>query len=94
MKNIIWVAMLTAAVITGFIACKTSPTNNTTEKKAVTHALVPLTNNEIYTCTMHNEVLSDQPGECPKCGLTLVKQKTTPAQEKMLREGTYVKPKE
>ena len=27
-----------------------------------------------YTCTMHPEVISDKPGKCPKCGMTLVKQ--------------------
>lgn len=27
-----------------------------------------------YTCPMHPEVVSDQPGKCPKCGMTLVKQ--------------------
>jgi len=26
-----------------------------------------------YTCSMHPEALSDQPGKCPKCGMTLVK---------------------
>jgi hypothetical protein len=26
-----------------------------------------------YTCTMHPEVISDKPGNCPKCGMTLVK---------------------
>jgi len=26
-----------------------------------------------YTCSMHPEILSDQPGKCPKCGMTLVK---------------------
>jgi len=25
-----------------------------------------------YTCPMHPEVLSDQPGNCPKCGMKLV----------------------
>ena len=30
-----------------------------------------------YTCTMHPEVLSDKPGKCPKCGMTLVKKQTT-----------------
>ena len=29
-----------------------------------------------YTCTMHPEVLSDKPGKCPKCGMTLVKKDT------------------
>lgn len=26
-----------------------------------------------YTCTMHPEVEQDQPGKCPKYGMTLVK---------------------
>ena len=25
----------------------------------------------IYTCPMHPEVKSDQPGKCPKCGMNL-----------------------
>src|SRR4030081_232945 len=25
-----------------------------------------------YTCVMHPEILMDQPGKCPKCGMTLV----------------------
>jgi hypothetical protein len=27
----------------------------------------------IYTCVMHPEVQQSTPGECPKCGMTLVK---------------------
>jgi hypothetical protein len=26
----------------------------------------------IYTCPMHPEITSDQPGRCPKCGMKLV----------------------
>jgi hypothetical protein len=43
---------------------------------------------------MHNEVMSDHPGECPKCSMKLTKEKMTAEQQKMMKEGTYVKPKE
>jgi len=29
-------------------------------------------NPQKYTCAMHPEVITDQPGNCPKCGMTLV----------------------
>jgi YHS domain-containing protein len=28
---------------------------------------------DVYTCPMHPDVLSDKPGKCPKCGMDLVK---------------------
>ena len=30
----------------------------------------------VYTCPMHSEIISDRPGTCPKCGMTLVVKKT------------------
>jgi hypothetical protein len=30
-----------------------------------------------YTCPMHPEVISDKSGKCPKCGMTLVKVKSS-----------------
>jgi len=29
------------------------------------------TDAKVYTCPMHPEVISDKPGECPKCGMDL-----------------------
>jgi heavy metal-binding protein len=33
----------------------------------------PTTQQATYTCPMHPKVVSDNPGKCPKCGMTLVK---------------------
>ena len=74
---------LLAALV--FTACSGDGSNAKTEQ---------LAKDETYTCTMHNEVMSDKPGTCPKCEMTLVKQKMTEDQMKMMKEGTYTKPKE
>ncbi len=37
---------------------------------------------EVYTCSMHPEIIRDKPGNCPICGMTLVKKAT---------EGHFVK---
>lgn len=41
------------------------------------------TDSIIYTCPMHSEVLSGQPGKCPKCGMDLVQKESSSAQPKM-----------
>ena len=33
----------------------------------------PATQGASYTCPMHPDVVADQPGHCPKCGMTLVR---------------------
>ncbi len=80
--NLIVVILLSAGFF--FIACTGNNNKATTEQ---------LAKDEMYTCTMHNEVMSDHPGKCPKCDMTLVKQKMTADQHKMMNEGTHVKPK-
>jgi hypothetical protein len=39
---------------------------------AVAAATKPATAATLYTCKHHPEVVSDQPGECPKCHMKLV----------------------
>lgn len=31
----------------------------------------------VYTCPMHPEILSDKPGNCPKCGMQLIKKSSS-----------------
>jgi hypothetical protein len=63
------VAILFSAA-TVFAAHATSPISDITQTKKVKPA--PKVQ---YTCTMHPEVISNKPGKCPKCGMTLVEKK-------------------
>lgn len=38
--------------------------------------------NEVYTCSMHPEIIREKPGNCPICGMTLVKKVTEDHSEK------------
>jgi hypothetical protein len=87
MKKII-VIMLVALFITSLTAEAQTKNKNTTIQTDT------LAKDEIYTCTMHQNVISKKPGKCPVCGMNLEKQKMTALQKKMWKEGTYIKPKE
>ena len=50
-------------------AAKTTPPRNPEEPEE------PRGTQATYTCPMHPEVTSNEPGECPKCGMTLVQKK-------------------
>jgi CopA family copper-resistance protein len=45
-----------------------------------------------YTCPMHPEVKSDQPGNCPKCEMKLVKEKPVVNMDNMNMAATYTCP--
>lgn len=47
---------------------------------------------EIYTCTMHPEVVSDKPGKCPKCEMDLVKKATEVNSSKAVTLESLLKP--
>lgn len=38
---------------------------------------------DVYVCPMHPDVISDKPGECPQCGMDLVKKAMPAGHEKM-----------
>ncbi len=41
-----------------------------------------------YTCPMHPEIHAAKPGNCPKCGMTLVKEKTKPVKKSVVKKVT------
>lgn len=90
MKKIIIIAVVLLSFGFVFEACSSNNTNS--NSKVQTEQSTLLAKDSVYTCKMHQDVISDHQGDCPKCGMHLVKQKPTPAQEKMIKEGTYVSP--
>ena len=83
MKKIFFTVVILLSIGLIITACSGTDNKSKTEQ---------LAKDEMYTCTMHNEVMSDHQGTCPKCGMKLVKQKMTAEQQKMMNEGTYTKP--
>jgi len=68
MKKTICILSIAALTAFTFINCSSNPTKeNSTEQKT----------GKVYTCMMHPEVISDKPGQCPKCGMDLVEKKVT-----------------
>lgn len=75
MKKVMLMAVaILFSVTAAFAAHNGAMLTDTAKTKKVKPAKVQ------YTCTMHPEVLSDKPGKCPKCGMTLVKKE--PAKKK------------
>jgi hypothetical protein len=70
------IAILFSA-ISVFASSSITTLSDTTKTKKALPAKVQ------YTYPMHPEVLSDKPGKCPKCGMTLVKKE--PAKKKLLK---------
>jgi membrane fusion protein, copper/silver efflux system len=70
MKKSILIALLAVSLALTYSAC-----NSKTQNSSV--PVSKTTQKEVYTCTMHPEVHSDKPGNCPKCGMKLVQMDTS-----------------
>ncbi len=62
--------------------------------KSVNHAEKHETENNqpIYTCPMHPDIIRDKPGNCPICGMALVKKETDGAKSTDLTLAALLKP--
>ena len=46
----------------------------------------------VYTCPMHSQIHEDHPGNCPICGMTLVKKSGQPSEQAGISLETVLKP--
>src|SRR4030095_8760898 len=63
MKKINYIICL--ILLVGFIACSNDKDPHAGHKEQTTK--------ELYNCPMHPEIIREKPGNCPICGMTLVK---------------------
>lgn len=68
MKTKIFIMSMAIAAISFVYGCSQNPKSAQANEQAAQTKVV-------YTCTMHPEVISNKPGKCPKCGMTLVEKK-------------------
>jgi len=72
MKKMTSIALLLAVLLFGTFVAAGCSGAKPAAKAETTGAAVQAVQ---YTCPMHPEVISDKPGKCPKCGMTLVVKK-------------------
>ena len=49
-------------------------------------------NRRLYTCSMHPQILEHHPGDCPICGMKLIKKNAKPVAIKNIDLETLLKP--
>ncbi len=86
MKKSILIVTLAFAMAITFNACTNSMSNGTSVASKTAEK-------EIYTCSMHPEVRSDKPGDCPKCGMHLVKMEVSDTTKVDVQSDTSMKMK-
>lgn len=84
MKKKILIYILVITVVVFFIeACNSKSTNKT----EITSA-----SKDVYTCSMHPQVHENHPGNCPICGMKLIKKNVTSVALNNIDLGTLLKP--
>jgi Cu(I)/Ag(I) efflux system membrane fusion protein len=70
-----------------FVFACTNKTNNA-ESKSVEAPI----HSDVFTCSMHPEIIRDKPGDCPICGMTLIKKVVTAKRLDSIGLETLLKP--
>jgi Cu(I)/Ag(I) efflux system membrane fusion protein len=84
MKKKLWIYILMISVTILFLeSCNSKQTNN---------AEITSASKDVYTCSMHPQVHEDHPGNCPICGMKLIKKNAKPVAINNIELETLLKP--
>ena len=81
--NIYWMLLLLLAAISFFYSC-----SNKQNSKTASNA----DSVDVYTCPMHPQVIEHHPGNCPICGMKLVKKNATATTTNSVELESLLKP--
>ena len=79
--NKLFISFVGLALLIGIVGCKHDKGNDSMGSmkmeggNSMSDQPTTMPAKMMYTCTMHPEVVSDKPGNCPKCGMALVPKK-------------------
>ncbi len=63
--RLLWLCLIAITLIVAATSCK--------NKKSETHTHEVSIGKQLYTCSMHPQIIRDKPGQCPICGMDLIK---------------------
>lgn len=64
-KKYLWLFFIALTLVIAGTSCK--------QKKSETHTHDTSEGKQLYTCSMHPQIIRDKPGKCPICGMDLIK---------------------
>ena len=88
-KKLIKMTFASLLILTALIVASCSSSEDKTENKTEKTSKTEKT--QLWTCGMHPEVILEEPGQCPKCGMNLVPLKQN-GQEQSREENSAEKP--
>ena len=82
-KNLFWLLVFTISILAITISCKDNKKESHSDHKQA---------KAIYTCPMHPQIIRNKPGNCPICGMALVKKESNSQKITDVKLKTLLKP--
>ena len=76
-KYIIYIAILAAGLVMGYIFFGKSSEGSANKKDVSDMSEKAETENQLWTCSMHPQIMQPEPGDCPICGMDLIPAETS-----------------